>query len=139
MIEYREFGPERTEEAAVIYRDRDWQSYLGDSEKLSRAFANSAYLLGAFDGDRLVGFARCVSDGEYISYVQDLIVHSAYQRRGIGRALMERVSARYEGVRQFALITDKDDEDSNAFYRAIGMVSECNGFPVNHYFRKALK
>ena len=86
-----------------------------------------------------MGFARCVSDGEYIAYVQDLIVHSAYQRRGIGRALMERVSARYEGVRQFALITDKDDEDSNAFYRAIGMVSECNGFPVNHYFRKALK
>ena len=139
MIEYREFGPERAEEAAAIYRDRDWQSYLGDSEKLARAFANSAYLLGAFDGDKLVGFARCIGDGEYIVYVQDLIVLTDYQRRGIGRALMERVSARYEGVRQFVLITDKDDESSNAFYRAIGMVSECNGYPVNHYFRKATK
>ena len=139
MIEYREFGPERAEEAAAIYRDRDWQSYLGDGEKLARAFASSAYLLGAFDGGRLVGFARCVSDGEYIVYVQDLIVLSDHQRRGIGRALMERVSARYEGVRQFVLITDADDETANAFYRTIGMVSECNGYPVNHYFRKAQK
>ena len=68
--------------------------------------------------------------------MQDLIVLTDYQRRGIGSALMERVSARYKGVRQFVLITDEDDENSNAFYRAIGMVSECNGYPVNHYFRK---
>ena len=137
MIEYRPFGAELTEEAALIYRKNGWESYLGDQEKLARAFRQSTWLLGAFDGDRLVGFARCVGDGEYILYVQDLIVLPAYQRQGVGRRLMELVSERFSGVRQFLLITDKDDETSNAFYRAIGMVPDCNGYPVNHYFRKA--
>ena len=48
---------------------------------------------------------------------------------------MEEVLKRYEKVRQFVLITDEDDEVSNAFYKAIGLSDTCNGYPVNHYFR----
>ena len=52
---------------------------------------------------------------------------------------MELVSERFFCVRQFLLITDKEDEVSTSFYRAIGMVPDCNGYPVNHYFRKESK
>ena len=134
-IEYQEFGSERIEEVYKIYEENEWTSYLGDKDKLVRAFDRSLYILGAFDDNKLVGFVRCVGDDEYIVYVQDIVVLSAYHRKGIGRELMKRVSERYPLIHQFVLITDQDDEVSNAFYKAIGMSENCNGYPINHYFR----
>lgn len=120
-MEYRRFGAERVDEALSIYETAGWRAYLGNRGKLMRAFGNSLYLLGAFDGARLVGFIRCVGDGEHIVYVQDLIVHAEYRRRGIGKELMRRGMEEYRHVRMFTLITDGADEAANAFYRGIGM------------------
>ncbi|MBR4421000.1 MAG: GNAT family N-acetyltransferase [Erysipelotrichaceae bacterium] len=136
MIAYRQFGIERIEEVYRIYEENGWTSYLGDKEKLIRAFERSSFLLGAFDEDRLIGFVRCVGDGEYIVHVQDLILLPTYRRQGIGRMLMKQTSDHFPAVRQFMLITDRDDETANAFYRAIGLTEDFNGYPINHYFRK---
>ena len=135
MIEYKRFCAERIDEVYEIYEANRWGSYLHDKEKLRRAFEQSLYILGAFENDRLVGFVRCVGDAEYIIYVQDLVLAPSYFRKGIGRELMKRASEAYPDVRQFVLITDRDDEGANAFYRAIGLSNDCNGFPVNTYFR----
>ena len=74
MITYKEFGEELLEMVKEIYMQEGWWAYLGDDEKLARAFKNSLYTLGAFEGDRLTGFVRCVGDGEHILLVQDLII-----------------------------------------------------------------
>ena len=134
-MEYEEFGSEKIDEIYAIYEANEWESYLNDKERLKKAFEKSLYVLGAFDEGKLVGFVRCIGDEEYIVYVQDLIVLPEHRRQGIGRRLMEEVLKRYEKVRQFVLITDEDDEVSNAFYKAIGLSDTCNGYPVNHYFR----
>lgn len=136
MIQYKQFSIERIDEVYEIYKENDWLSYLGDKDKLSRAFKNSLFILGAFCDDKLVGFVRCIGDSEYILYVQDLIIKPSHYRKGIGKELMNRVSQKYSDIRQFVLITDEDDNVSNAFYKSIGLVNECNGYPVNHYFRK---
>ena len=135
MIEYKEFGAERLEDVLRIYEENGWSAYLNDRSKLERAFKRSLFLLGAFEDGRLAGFVRCVGDAEYILYVQDLIVRPSRRRMGVGRELMRRVSDAFPAVRQFVLITDRDDEVSNAFYRAVGFVSDCCGCPVNAYFR----
>ncbi|MDO5028697.1 MAG: GNAT family N-acetyltransferase [Bacillota bacterium] len=124
------------DQVVEIYKENQWTSYLGDQERLKKAFENSLYILGAFDGDKLLGFVRCLGDTEFILYVQDLIVRPAYQRQGLGRQLMKKVSAAYPHVRQFILITDKNDEKSNGFYKAIGMTEDLFGFPCSTYFRK---
>ena len=49
---------------------------------------------------------------------------------------MKQTSDHFPAVRQFVLITDRDDETANAFYRAIGLAEDFNGYPINHYFRK---
>lgn len=111
MIEYKEFRSELIEEICRIYQENQWRNYLGDKDKLSRAFERSLYVLGAFDEGNLVGFVRCVGDSEYILYVQDLIVKPTHYRQGIGKALMARVSEKYSSVRQFVLITTKMTKD----------------------------
>lgn len=136
MIKYKEFGSERIEEVYEIYEENQWESYLGNKDKLTVAFKQSLFIFGAFENDKLVGFVRCIGDGEYILYVQDLIVKSSHHRKGIGRELMKQVFQKFSDVYQLVLITDRDDEIANTFYQSIGMVTVCNGYPVNHYFRK---
>lgn len=46
--------------------------------------------LGAWDGDRLVGAARVLSDGYFFATLTEILVDPDYRRRGIGRALMDR-------------------------------------------------
>ena len=137
--EYRDFRGEHIEQVLEIYSENGWTEYLRDQDRVLRAFRSSLLILGAFREGKLIGFVRCVGDGETVVYVQDLIVRPAFHRQGIGSELMRRVSDRYPDVRQFLLITDEDDAVSNAFYRAIGMRGDCHGFPVAVYFRNTVR
>lgn len=52
-------------------------------------------------------------------YLQDILVRPSHHRRGIGRALAERVLGEYSKVRQKVLITDNEPQQK-AFYEALG-------------------
>ncbi len=127
-MNYCKFGAQRLDKVKAIYREAGWMAYLTDDERLERAFQNSLYLLGAFEGDDLIGFVRCVGDGEHVVLIQDLIVSEAYRKRGIGTELMNRVLEKYSCVRMISLYTDAQDERANAFYRKMGFVGiDANG------------
>jgi hypothetical protein len=81
MISFHEFDSDLIEKALDLYKKEGWNLYFGDIEKLVRAFNSSLYILGAFDGAKLVGFIRCSGDGEYDLYVSDLIVDLEYRRK----------------------------------------------------------
>lgn len=122
-MELKEFNfNESFDDIKRIFKSANWSAYLKDDEKLKRAFENSIYLLGAFDNSKLVGFIRCVGDGEHILLIQDLIVDSNYYRQGIGTKLFKAVSEKYKDVRSFCLFTDIHDIRDNEFYKSLGMV-----------------
>ena len=120
-MKYEAFGREQLASVKEIYGEAGWRAYLGKDEALYRAFEQSLYTLGAFDGEKLVGFVRCVGDGEHVVIVQDLIVREACRRQGVGRRLMEMVMEKYVHVRMLALFTDGEDERANRFYQGIGL------------------
>jgi ribosomal protein S18 acetylase RimI-like enzyme len=45
--------------------------------------------VGAWDDARLVGSVRILTDGYFFATIPEILVDPAYQRRGIGRRLME--------------------------------------------------
>jgi predicted N-acetyltransferase YhbS len=60
-----------------------------DDLKCIRAMLEHADLLcTAWDGAKLVGVARSVTDFEYCCYLSDLAVDENYQKQGIGRELI---------------------------------------------------
>lgn len=87
-----------------MYSAVAWTAYTRDADALARALAGSHLVLTARDDGALVGLVRTVSDAATICYVQDLLVHPAAQRRGIGRALLRNVLDRYAGCRQLVLV-----------------------------------
>jgi len=121
MLEYKKIDSSCIEDIKEIYSEQGWTAYLQDDERLTRAFDNSLYIYGAFDEGKLVGFVRCVGDGEHIVLVQDLIVKEKYQRHGLGTALLKHIFEKYAHVRMVSLYTDKTDNCSNSFYHKVGL------------------
>ena len=66
-----------------------------DDAKCVEAMLEHANLLcTAWDGGKLVGVARSVTDFEYCCYLSDLAVDEAYQKQGIGRELIRLTQSR---------------------------------------------
>jgi len=84
-------------------------------DELRRSFENSAVVVFAWAGDRVVGKARALSDGVCNAYVVDVWTHSDYRRRGIATRLMELLAEGLEGQHIY-LFTD----DAEVFYRGLG-------------------
>lgn len=134
-MNYKEFEyDDWSEMIKKIYEKEGWYAYLQDDAKLKQAFDQSIYRLGAFKGGRLIGFVRCVGDGEHILLVQDLIVDKDCQKQGIGTALFKAVWDKYIDVRMFHVVTDINDKVDNHFYQSFGMKKLEEGEMIS-YFR----
>ena len=60
-------------------------------ESHQKAFLNSFSVVFIFDHEQLIGFGRAISDGAYQAAIYDVVVVPTYQKRGIGRLIMERI------------------------------------------------
>jgi ribosomal protein S18 acetylase RimI-like enzyme len=78
----------------------------------------SRWVASAWDGEKLIGFARAISDVCSNAYISTVAVLPEYQRRGIGRKLMEMLMEGHEGVK-FVLHTSEAGE---RLYRSLGFV-----------------
>jgi GNAT superfamily N-acetyltransferase len=68
----------------------------------------SGVSVGAWDGERLIAFARAISDGRYRAYVEDVVVDAAYRGRGVGNLLMEALVTALDGVDIVSLFCEPD-------------------------------
>ena len=62
---------------------------LHDAECMTAMAANGNLLVTAWDGEQLVGVARSMTDFAFACYLSDLAVHEDYQKRGIGKVLID--------------------------------------------------
>ncbi|MHB8973369.1 MAG: GNAT family N-acetyltransferase [Pirellulaceae bacterium] len=61
---------------------------VDESETMSGMLRQADILVTARSGGQLLGVSRAISDFSYCTYLSDLAVDVAYQRQGIGRALI---------------------------------------------------
>ncbi|MBR3381669.1 MAG: GNAT family N-acetyltransferase [Clostridia bacterium] len=119
-MEYRRLNASDMGSVKRLYEEAGWTAYLKDGAKLNRAWEKSLFSLGAFEGGELVGFIRCLGDGEHTVLIQDLLVEEKHQRKGIGGKLMRSVFEEYRDVRQIFVVTDAGSP-AVRFYRALGL------------------
>ncbi len=63
---------------------------VDDCERMRLMLANASLVVTAWEGERLVGIARSMSDFSYATYLSDLAVRLSHQKQGIGRELIRR-------------------------------------------------
>lgn len=86
--------------------------------EIREMLANSDLALSVWDGDRLVGFGRVLTDYVYRASIWDVIVDPAYQGQDIGSQLMHQILQHpsLKRVELFWLCT----RDKQAFYEKLG-------------------
>lgn len=60
-------------------------------------FIHSTLVVSAWDGDRLVGCVRVLSDTIVRSVIYDLVVEKAYRKQGIATHLLKYCKSKYPG------------------------------------------
>jgi len=93
-------------------------------DKIKDSFVRSYKVVTAWDGDTLVGAGRLLSDGICYGMVFDLGVLPEYQRRGIGRGILDQLLQNNDHLR-IHLTSTFGNED---FYRKNGFKQHKTAF-----------
>jgi ribosomal protein S18 acetylase RimI-like enzyme len=108
------------EQLLKLFHQAPWAKdrTLGDARDMLR---HTDLVLCAWDGERLVGFGRVLTDFVYRATIWDVIVDRAYQTQGIGTELVQRILShpRLRKVELFWLCTRRP-----GFYEKLGFSSK---------------
>ena len=129
----KEYAVYKEAEILGLYTSVGWTNYTDNPEMLRNAYLNSLKLYGAYVDGKLVGIIRVVGDGYSVIFIQDLLVHPEFQRKGVGTLLLKKVLCEYDSVYQKHLITE-DTEKTILFYKSLGFLENseigCKAFSV---------
>lgn len=64
------------------------------AERHKKSFENSFAVTFVFDGDKLIGFGRAISDGVFQAALYDIAILPEYQRQGIGTMIVQDILKR---------------------------------------------
>jgi GNAT superfamily N-acetyltransferase len=103
-----------------------------DPGRAASALARSTNI-SAWEGERLVGIARLVTDGYFFAALAEITVDPSLQRRGLGRELLSRA---YERTPRGVLYIGAPFGNS-AFFDHIGCERGLTGFTMNRAPRTA--
>ena len=90
---------------------------VDDPRCINAMIKHANLLCTAWDGGKLIGVARSVTDFEYCCYLSDLAVDEAYQRKGIGRELIRLTQSRLGNRAKMILLAAPKAE---GYYPRIG-------------------
>jgi GNAT superfamily N-acetyltransferase len=93
MVRYSDTHDIDLDQLTALFLSAGWHRRVRDRKRLAELVANSRFVISAWDGDRLVGFARAISDGVSNAYVSTVAVLPEYRGRGIGREIVRRLVA----------------------------------------------
>ena len=116
-----------TEAVVRVFNNAGITRPTQDAARIAQMFANANLVVSAWDGDHLVGVARALSDFCYCCYLSDLAVDAAYQRQGIGDALITQVrDAMGDGVSLILLSAP----GAMGYYPKVGFTAADNAFVI---------
>ena len=116
-----------TEAVVRVFNNAGITRPTHDTVRIAQMFANANLVVSAWDGDHLVGVARALSDFCYCCYLSDLAVDAAYQRQGIGSALITQVRhAVGDGVSLILLSAP----GAMGYYPKVGFTAADNAFVI---------
>jgi GNAT superfamily N-acetyltransferase len=75
---------------AALFRGSGLRRPVDDLPRIQRMLDHANLTITAWDGGRMVGIARSVTDFSFCCYLSDLAVDLPYQKQGIGKELIAR-------------------------------------------------
>ncbi|MFC5404316.1 GNAT family N-acetyltransferase [Cohnella soli] len=80
-----------SKDVSEVFKSSGIKRPADDLERIQKMIDNADVNISAWDGVRLVGIARAITDFSYCCYLSDLAVCKEYQKTGIGTELVKRL------------------------------------------------
>ena len=86
-----------------LLQQTDWANHRTEID-VAALLAATSLCLGAWQQNRLIGFARALTDHRYRAFIEDVVVDAAFRGQGIGRALVTRLMQELAGIEEVGLL-----------------------------------
>lgn len=116
-----------TAEIIEVYNSSGINRPTTDTERIAAMYKNSNCILTAWDGPKLVGLSRALTDFVYCCYLSDLAVRKEYQKQGIGKELVRRTK---EAIGSQCMLLLLAAPAAMEYYPKIGMDKQDNAFMI---------
>ena len=102
------FGePINPEDLHRLFQQTDWANARGPLD-IQQMLDHSHLTLGVWDEERLIAFARVITDDRYRALIDDVVVDSDYRHRGIASRMLDKLLKRLEHIEQVMLDCDSE-------------------------------
>lgn len=98
-----------------------------DAERIKKMYDNSNLIITAWDGEKLVGVSRCITDWCWSCYLADLAVQPGYQKEGIGKKLIEFTK---EKAGEEVMVLLLSVPTAMEYYPKVGFTKEDRAFAI---------
>ncbi|MCR9203856.1 MAG: GNAT family N-acetyltransferase [Halobacteriovoraceae bacterium] len=102
-------------------------------EVFKKLLKGSYKVILAYEEKKLIGFVNCISDGVLSAYIPLLEVLPEYQKKGIGRELVQRLQ---KELKQLYMVDLLCDPDLIPYYENLGM-TKAQGVCLRNYDRQS--
>lgn len=117
MFTVRDSKDFKQDEIKELFSSVGWELSI-PAEVLYNAMMNSTNIITAWEDDELIGLARSMDDGCWSANIDCLIVRSDYQRRGVGKSLLNALLEKTENITYISV--SPSDSANVEFYKKLG-------------------
>jgi N-acetylglutamate synthase-like GNAT family acetyltransferase len=103
-------------ELEYLFSQTSWASKR-KSQDIKEMLESLTVFVTIRENSKLIAFGRAISDGIYRALIDDIIVDSNCQKRGLGKVIVENLVKQLEGIDEIFLNTKPELEE---FYKKYG-------------------
>src|SRR4030095_6137586 len=127
VISYKVNAKIEAHQMAELFRASGIKRPIDDLSRIKRMIDNSNLIVTAWDGDKLVGVARALTDYGFCCYLSDLAVDKEYQKQGIGHELVDEIQKQVGDESNLILLAASE---SMEYYPKIGFDKIGNAYLI---------
>lgn len=115
VITYRSDKHVDIKRLVKLFEEVSWKDKT-DEDRLDAMIENSQIVVTAWDDNKMVGFARCITDFVFNGQINNLVVDARYRGLGIGKKLISDI---LNSNKKVTYILRGDTENAD-FYEKLG-------------------
>ena len=112
---------------ADVFKSSGIRRPYDDLNRMKKMLDNANLLVTAWDGEKLIGVARALTDYSYSCYLSDLAVDKDYQDNGIGQDLVNEIQKHIGDESNLVLIASPEVME---YYPKLGFEKAENAFII---------
>jgi ribosomal protein S18 acetylase RimI-like enzyme len=127
MITYQINAPLTVDDVIRVFRNSGIRRPIDQPDRIQEMIEHANLIVSAWDGQKLIGIGRALTDFSFCCYLSDLAVDRDYQRSGIGRALVNEVLEQIGDRCSLILLSAPEAME---YYPKLGFEEIKNGFMI---------